>query len=64
MAHALQTGQESLGLGSVAVLSRRRMDPQREANRIDDSMQLGCQPAARTTDGGNFSPPFAPVASA
>src|SRR5690606_38952534 len=40
------------------------MDPQRQADRIDDGVQLGRQAAARTADGGSFSPPFAPVASA
>lgn len=45
-------------------LTGEQMDPQRQADRIDDSVQLGCQPAARATDGGNFCPPFAPVASA
>src|SRR5688572_16655733 len=64
MANALQTGQEGLRLWAVAILSGRRMDPQRQADRIDGRVQLGRQSAARATDGGSFSPPFAPVASA
>lgn len=64
MADALQTGQERLGLWAIAILPRCWMDPQRQADRIDGCVQFGRQPAARTTDGGSFSPPFAPVASA
>ena len=64
MADALQARQERLGLRAVAILPRCWMDPQRQANRIDGGVQLGRQAAARTTDGGSFSPPFAPVASA
>lgn len=64
VADALQTGQEGLGLRTVAIVSRRRMDPDRQADRIDGCVQFGRQPAARTADGGSLSPPFAPVASA
>lgn len=48
--------QKSLGLRAVAMMSRRRMDSGRQADRIDDTVQLGRQPAARATDGGSFSP--------
>jgi hypothetical protein len=64
MTDALQTGQEVLGLRRVAMLPRRRMDADRQANRINGRVQLGRQPAARTADRGSLSPPFAPVASA
>lgn len=64
MADALQAAQEGLGLRAIPVLSRCRMDPQRQADGIDGSVQLGRQAATRATDGGSFSPPFAPVASA
>ena len=39
------------------------MDPQRHAERIDSGVQFGRQAAARTSDGGSFTP-LAPVASA
>lgn len=64
MADAAQPRQQGLGLRAVAVLAWRRMDPQRQPDRIDDDVQLGRQPAGRTADGGSLSPPFAPVASA
>ncbi len=64
MADALQAVQEGLSLRAIPILSRCRMDPQRQANGIDGSVQFGRQAATRTTDGGSFSPPFAPVASA
>lgn len=64
VADTLQARQESLGLRTVAIVSRRRVDTDRQADGIDDRMQLGGQAAARTTDGGTFSPPFAPAASA
>jgi hypothetical protein len=70
--NALQAGQEVLGLQSVAVLPPRWVNTDRQADRIDDRVQLGRQPAARTTDCGSFSPcldmlstgSFAPLASA
>lgn len=64
MADALEAGQESLGLRTVAMLARRGVDAQRQADCIDGGVQSGRQAAARTTDGGSFSPPFAPAASA
>src|SRR3546814_3036140 len=49
---------------AIAILAWCRMDPKRQTDRIDGGVQLGRQAAARTTDGGTFSPPFAPLASA
>src|SRR3546814_5691269 len=56
--------QKRLGLRAIAILAWCRMDPKRQTDRIDGGVQLGRQAAARTTDGGTFSPPFAPLASA
>ena len=61
---ASQAGQESLGLRTVAMLPRRWMNADGQADRINGRVQLGCQPAARTANRGSLSPPFAPVASA
>lgn len=41
VADALQARQEGLSLWAIAILSRRRMDSQRQADRIDGSVQLG-----------------------
>src|SRR3546814_16870165 len=64
VADAFQPGQKRLGLRAIAILAWCRMDPKRQTDRIDGGVQLGRQAAARTTDGGTFSPPFAPLASA
>ena len=64
MADAFEAGQQRLGLRAVAILPRRRVDADRQADRIDGGVQLGRQPAAGATDCGSFSPPFAPLASA
>src|SRR3546814_3374746 len=53
-----------LGLRAVAILPRRRVDTDRQADRIDGRVQFGRQSAARAADRGSFSPPFAPLASA
>ncbi len=58
VADATQARQQSFGLRTVAMLSRRRMDADRQADGIDGSMQLGRQPATRATDRGSFSPPL------
>src|SRR3546814_1687761 len=64
VADAFQPGQKRLGLRAIAILAWCRMDPKRQTDRIDGGVPLGRQAAARTTDGGTFSPPFAPLASA
>lgn len=64
MADALEAGQEGFGLRAVAMLSWRGMDADRQADRVNGSMELGRQAATGATDRGSFSPPFAPVASA
>jgi hypothetical protein len=46
VADAFETGQQHLGLRSVAILPRRRVDADRQADRIDGGVQLGRQPAA------------------
>lgn len=64
MADAFQADQQRLGLWAIAILARRRIDPDRQSDCIDGGMQLGRQATARTTDRSSLSPPFAPVASA
>src|SRR3546814_2329562 len=64
VADAFQPGQKRLGLRAIAILAWCRMDPKRQTDRIDGGVQLGRQAAARTTDGGTFSSPFAPRSEA
>lgn len=64
MADAAEPGQQAFCLRAISSLTAGRMDAQRQAERIDRRMQLGCQAAARTADRGSLSPPFAPDASA
>jgi hypothetical protein len=61
---ALQSCQERLGLRTVTIVTRCRMDAYWQADRIHDRMQFGGQPAARAANSGSFSPPFTLVASA
>lgn len=46
MADSLQTAQERLGLRAVTIVSRRRVDTDRQTQSVDGRMQLGRQPAA------------------
>jgi hypothetical protein len=46
MVNALEPGQERLGLRAIAILPRRWIDTQRQADRIDHGMQFGRQPTA------------------
>ena len=64
MPHALQPGDQPLGLRPVAPMARGDLEPDRQAKSIDSGMDLGRQPPARATDRVSFSPPFAPLASA
>jgi len=46
----LDFGEQRLGLGDVMSLTAGQADRQRIAERIDDGVDLGCQPAARPPD--------------
>lgn len=64
MADAPEASQQLLGLRTIAILPWRRVDTDRQADRVDRCMKFGRQSAARAADRGSFSPPFAPLASA
>ena len=57
-----QIGDQGFGVGEVTGLSGRENEAQRIAQGIDNGMDLGGQPAARSTDRTSFSPPFLPAA--
>lgn len=57
-----QAIDERFGLGEVACLTRCENEAQGIAQRIDNRVDLGGQPAARAADRTSFSPPFLPAA--
>ena len=57
----IDASDQRLGADAVVALAREQDEARHTAQRIDESDDLGGQPAARPADGLILSPPFAPA---
>ncbi len=64
MPDALQTVDQAARLRTIAPLTGRDCEADRQAKRVNAGVDLGGQAALGATDCVSFSPPFAPLASA
>ena len=58
VAHAMKPREQAPRLRAVAPVPRCDLEPDRQAERIDRSVDLGGQPAARAADRVSLKPPF------